>query len=166
MSGKGIGKEGSARRSSGRQKVRLRVAKAFLVGCVALLALLSAQACAEREHSSLTDWLSEEVLDDEQVRSDPFGITFADARFELTGVSESGSTVGYFCALEPQETAQRVSGILRADGWRSLEADGVGGVEHPTILSFGRSEATDSPAFLFVQCVGVPGGSSVVVEVI
>jgi hypothetical protein len=150
-------KERGFNRSRGKQ--RLLVAVFFLIGFGILFGVLAIQARIEGRSTSQS--ISELK---EASGSDPLGLVQAEGDFEVLGISEGGSTIGYACALKPLEAANRVSGFLVSQGWHLL---GDNPADHPTTtLSFSYRRADGSSSFLFVQCIGIPNGTSVVVEVL
>jgi hypothetical protein len=120
--------------------------------------------------------------------TDPLGLAQAGLGFELIGVAPGGSVIGYSCGWQRGEATQLVTNFLLSQGWYRLDgdmfagnledaglgggnledADGQGalGEQAGVPLSFSYPSASGASAFLLVQCVSIPTGSSVIVEVL
>ncbi|MDR3037189.1 MAG: hypothetical protein LBU31_02100 [Coriobacteriales bacterium] len=137
----------------------MRVAVLMLAVVGGGLMLLGFQSLAENtvETTTATEYL---LTDDTTELADPLSLAGgSDGIFELVGVSGDGTVIGYASTEPVVQTCLRLKDALGADGWL-LDSDNTQGV-----LSFYRTEVGASfGSSLFVQCVAVGQGSSLVVK--
>jgi len=90
---------------------------------------------------------------------DPLHLTDRLSSFELTGVSADYLVIGYSSELSCQQSSAQIRTVLQADGWVLFDDNGQ------SMLSFRRDnpDAFGTSA-LFVQCIPLGQGSSIVVQ--
>ncbi|MDR3315197.1 MAG: hypothetical protein LBS98_01725 [Coriobacteriales bacterium] len=90
---------------------------------------------------------------------DPLGLVYPGSGFELIGLTRGSSVIGYGCDYPPEQAAQLVKGELERQGWAS------GSAEASAVMSFTLGQGSgQAGGYLLVQCVAVPGGSSLVIQ--
>jgi hypothetical protein len=121
--------------------------------------LLGSQSVAENTAETTTA-AEHLIAGDTADLVDPLSLVDSDdGIFKLVGVSKDGTVIGYASTEPVAQTCLRLKDALGADGW-SLDSDNAQGV-----LSFCRAEpGAYFESNLFVQCVAVGQGSSLVVK--
>jgi hypothetical protein len=91
--------------------------------------------------------------------SDPLGLVYPGSGFEFVGLAGGGSVMGYGCPYPPEQASLLITGELGKQGWVPDSAEGA------LVVGFTRGQDSGlAGGYLLVQCVVVPGGSSVVIQ--
>jgi len=174
-----------AKKTSEAQKRRIRVAYttiAVFICAFSALVVVDFQGKPAPSISAAQYLLTEAYGE----QDDPLGLVNRISCFELTGVCADGSVIGYASDMSWQQSSMLLTSILLSDGWVLLDNNGQG------LLSFQRkiadstgstgaadgkdgrnstgaagtsgSAGTSGFTFLFVQCMSLGQGSSIVVQ--
>ena len=97
--------------------------------------------------------------DDPCSEGDPLRLVNRVAALELIGVSGDGSVIGYASDLSSELCLTQLTIVLEADGWTLFDNNGMG------MLSFYRATKSEAESStLFVQCIPIGQGSSIVIN--
>ena len=140
------------------QRRRVRVAYitiALFICGFSLLALTSA-GDKKPETVSVAEYLNHAGSEEKE---DPLGLIDRIAGFELTGISNDDSVLGYTSETSCLQSAFQLKEALQADGWTLTSDNGLG------LMSFQRDKENGSDAsYLLVQCMSVGQESSIVIQ--
>ena len=140
------------------QQKRLRVAGITVAAFICMLLLLGLEERLDKKSQAAVDPVAQ-YTNDYRTGGDPLCLVGRVATLELVGVSDDGSVIGYASNLDARSCVMHITGALRADGWILFDDNQEG------LLSFYRvTKSETESSTLFIQCVAVGHGSSIVIN--
>ena len=140
------------------QQKRLRVAGITVVAFICMLLLLGLQERLDKKAQTTAGPVAQ-YTNDYSTGGDPLCLVGRVATLELVGVSDDGLVIGYASDLDARLCVMHITGALRADGWILFDDNQEG------LLSFYRvTKSETESSTLFIQCIAVGHGSSIVVN--